>query len=156
MNINLTLIGQSIAFIVFVWFCMKYIWPHIIGALEERQKKIADGLAAAEEGEKALATAEEKVKVELDVAKEQAKEILAAAQRRADEIVDGSKDDARAEGAKLVAAAQSEIEQQTNQAREQLRSEVVEIALAGAEQVLMREVDAAAHSEALDKLAAQI
>ena len=156
MNINLTLIGQTIAFIAFVWFCMKYIWPHIIKALEERQQRIADGLAAAEEGQKALASAEERAKEEIDAAKEQAKEILAQAQRRADEMVDGAKDDARAEGAKLVAAAQSEIEQQTNQAREQLRSEVVQIALAGAEQVLMREVDAAAHSEALDKLAAQI
>ena len=156
MNINATLIGQTIAFIVFVWFCMKFIWPHIMKALEERQARIADGLAAAERGQQELATAEGRSKEVIDEAKEQAKEILSQAQRRADEMVDATKDDARTEGEKIVSAAHSEIEQQTNQAREALRTDVVKIALAGAEQVLMREVDEKAHSETLDKLAAEL
>ena len=156
MNINATLIGQTIAFIVFVWFCRRYIWPHIMQALEDRRDRISEGLAAAERGQQELATASERARVVMDDAKAQAKEILAQAQHRADAIVQGSKDEARAEGAKLLSAAQSEIDQEMNQAREELRAEVVAIALAGAEQVLMREVDAKVHSETLEKLAARI
>jgi F-type H+-transporting ATPase subunit b len=156
MNINATLIGQTIAFIVFVWFCRRYIWPHIMQALEDRRARISEGLAAAERGQQELATAEERSRAVLDDAKAQAKEILAQAQHRADEIVQGSKDEARVEGGKLLSAAQSEIDQERNQAREELRAEVVAIALAGAEQVLMREVDARVHSETLEKLAARI
>ena len=144
MNINATLIGQTIAFIVFVWFCRRFIWPHIMQALEDRRTRIAEGLAAAERGQQELASAEERARSVIDEAKEQAKEILVQAQHRADEIVEGSKDEARAEG------------EERNQAREELRAEVVAIALAGAEQVLMREVDAKVHSETLEKLAAQI
>ena len=156
MNINATLIGQTIAFIVFVWFCRRYIWPHIMQALEDRRTRIAEGLAAAERGQQELATAEQRAGAVIDEAKEQAKEILTQAQHRADAIVQGSKDEARAEGEKLLGAAQSEIDRERNQAREELRAEVVAIALTGAEQVLMREVDAKAHSETLEKLAAQI
>ena len=156
MNINATLIGQTIAFIVFVWFCRRYIWPHIMQALEDRRARISEGLAAAERGQRELANASDRARAVIDEAKEQAKQILVQAQHRADEIVEGSKDDARAEGDKLLHAAQSEIDQERNQAREELRAEVVAIALAGAEQVLMREVDAKAHSETLEKLAAQI
>lgn len=156
MNINLTLFGQSITFAVFLWFCMKFVWPPIINALNERKTKIADGLAAAEKGQQAEEEARKTVEVELQQAKEQAKEIISQAQRRADEIVEESKGDARVEGERIVTAARSEIDQERNQAREQLRSEVVSIALAGAEQVLMREVDASAHSEALEKLAANL
>lgn len=156
MNINATLIGQTIAFIVFVWFCRRFIWPHIMQALEDRRARISEGLAAAERGQQELATAEERARAVVDDAKSQAKEILAQAQHRADEIVQGSKDEARVEGDKLLSAAQSEIDQERNQAREELRAEVVAIALAGAEQVLMREVDARVHSETLEKLAARI
>ena len=156
MNINATLIGQTIAFIVFVWFCRRYIWPHIMQALEDRRARISEGLAAAERGQQELATASVRARAVLDDAKSQAKEILAQAQHRADEIVQGSKDEARVEGDKLLTAAQSEIDQERNQAREELRAEVVAIALAGAEQVLMREVDARVHSETLEKLAARI
>ena len=156
MNINLTLIGQSIAFAVFVWFCLKYIWPPILTALEARRTRIADGLAAAEQGLRAKEEAQVRIDEDLDAAKTQAREIIANAQRRADEIVDEAKSDARVEGNKLLDAARAEIEQQTHQARESLRGEVVALALSGAEQVLMREVDAAAHEEALGKLAAQL
>lgn len=156
MNINATLIGQTIAFIVFVWFCRRYIWPHIMQALEDRRARISEGLAAAERGQQELATASVRARAVLDDAKSQAKEILAQAQHRADEIVQGSKDEARVEGDKLLSAAQSEIDQERNQAREELRAEVVAVALAGAEQVLMREVDARVHSETLEKLAARI
>ena len=156
MNINATLIGQTIAFIVFVWFCRRYIWPHIMQALEDRRVRITEGLAAAERGQQELAMSEGRAQALVDEAKEQAKEILAQAQHRADEIVHGSKDEARAEGEKILNAAQSEIDQERNQAREELRAEVVTIALAGVEQVLMREVDARVHSETLEKLAAQI
>ena len=156
MNINATLIGQTIAFIVFVWFCRRYIWPHIMQALEDRRTRIAEGLAAGERGQQELASADERARAVIDEAKEQAKEILAQAQHRADEIVQGSKDEARVEGEKLLSAAHSEIDQERNRAREELRSEVVAIALAGAEQVLMREVDAKVHNETLERLAAQI
>ena len=156
MNINLTLFGQSIAFIVFVWFCAKFIWPHILNALNERKTRIADGLAAAEKGLAAEEEGRKKADAELQQAKEQAKEIIAQAQRRADEIVEEAKGDARQEGDRLLHGARSEIDQERNQAREQLRAEVVTLALSGAEQVLMREVDADAHSEALGKLAASL
>ena len=156
MNINLTLIGQSIAFIVFVWFCMKFIWPHILNALNERRQKIADGLAAAEEGLKARENAEAEVEQELRQVREQAKDIIANAQKRADQMVEESKTSARSEGDKLIEQAKGEIEQQINEARETLRKEVVTLALSGAEQVLMKEVDSNAHAEVLDKLAAQL
>ncbi len=156
MNINLTLIGQSIAFAVFVWFCLKYIWPPILTALEARRTRIADGLAAAEQGLRAKEEAQVRIDEDLDAAKTQAREIIANAQRRADEIVEEAKSDARVEGEKLLDAAKAEIDQQIHQAREALRGEVVSLALSGAEQVLMREVDATVHDEALGKLAAQL
>ena len=156
MNINLTLIGQSITFIVFVWFCMKFVWPPIMNALEERQKKIADGLAAAERGEHEQELAERAAAEKLHEAKEQAGEIIAQAQKRASEIVDEAKDDARTEGERLVTAAQSEIEQEVNRARETLRQQVAGIAVAGASKVLEKEIDASTHGDILDKLVAEI
>ena len=154
MNFNLTLIGQSIAFAVFVWFCLKFIWPPIIKALDDRRTKIAEGLAAAEEGHKEKVRAEEEAQEILKDTREQAKDVLATAKKQGEEIVDEAKNDARAEGERILKSARAEIDQQMNQAREELRREVVSIALTGAEQVLMREVDAKAHSEALEKLAA--
>ncbi len=156
MNINLTLIGQSITFIIFVWFCMKFVWPPIMGALHERQKKIADGLAAAERGQHEQELAEKAAAEKLHEAKEQAGEILAQAQKRAGEIVDEAKNDARTEGERLVAAAQSEIEQEVNRAKEALRKQVASIAVAGASKVLEREVNESAHGDILDKLVAEI
>jgi len=156
MNINATLIGQAIAFFLFVVFCMKYVWPPILQALEERTKKIADGLAAAEHGKHEQALAEERAKELLREAKDQAGEIITSADKRASEIVDEAKDDAKAEGDRLIVAAQAEIDQEVNRAKEDLRGQVVAIALAGAGKVLEREVDETTHAELLNKLAAEI
>ncbi|RLA04456.1 MAG: F0F1 ATP synthase subunit B [Gammaproteobacteria bacterium] len=156
MNINATLIGQAIAFFLFVVFCMKYVWPPILQALEERTKKIADGLAAAEHGKHEQALAEERAKELLREAKDQAGEIITRADKRASEIVDEAKDDAKAEGDRLIVAAQAEIDQEVNRAKEDLRGQVVAIALAGAGKVLEREVDETTHAELLNKLAAEI
>ena len=156
MNFNATLIGQSITFIVFVWFCMKFIWPPVMHALEERKKKIADGLAAAEHGRHEQELAEERAKEILREAKNQAGEIISRADKRAAEIVEEAKGDAREEGSRLLTAARAEIEQEVNRAREVLRGKVVSIALAGAGKVLEREGYEAALVELRDKLAAEI
>lgn len=156
MNINLTLIGQTITFIVFVWFCMKFIWPHIVKAMDDRKTQIAEGLAAGERGKHEQELAQQHAVEVIREAKDQAKEILAQAHRRGDEIIEEAKADGRTEGERMVRAAESEIEQQLNQAREQLRGEVVRLALQGAEQVLGAEVDERAHTEQLNRLAAQL
>ena len=156
MNFNATLIGQSIAFLFFVWFCMKYIWPPLMAALEERNARISEGLAAAERGQKDLVEAQSKVSDSLKDAKQQAQEIVNQAQKRANEIVDEAKDVARDEAEKIKVSATSDIDQQVNSAREQLRKEVSVIALAGAEKILQREVDASTHAAVLDELVAQI
>ena len=156
MNFNATLIGQSITFIVFVWFCMKYIWPPLMAVLEERNARISEGLAAAEQGQKDLEDAQSKVSESLNDAKQQAQGIINQAQKRANEIVDESKDTAREEAEKIKIAASSDIDQQINSAREHLRKEVSGIALAGAEQILKREIDAKTHAAVLDDLVTQI
>lgn len=156
MNFNATLIGQSITFLVFVWFCMKYVWPPLMTALEERKARITDGLAAAERGKKDLELAQHKVSDNLKDAKRQAQEIITQAQKRANEIVDEAKGDAREEAERIKHAASSDIEQEINSARESLRKEVSVIALAGAEKILGREVDADAHGQVLDDLMTQI
>ena len=156
MNINLTLLGQAISFAIFVWFCVKYVWPPVLAALEERENRIADGLAAAEKGQQDLANAEVRIEEELQKGREKAQEYINQAQKRADEIVEQAKTTASEEGDRLLAAARSQIDQERNEARESLRGEVASLALAGAEQVLMREVDANAHREVLDKLTAEL
>ena len=156
MNFNATLIGQTLSFIVFVWFCMKFIWPPIMHALDERKQTIADGLAAAERGKHDQQLAQERAKDILRKAKEQGGELISRADKRASEIVDESKDEAREEGGRLLTAARAEIDQEINRAREDLRRQVVSIAMAGASKVLEREVDAATHAELMDKLAAEI
>ncbi|MBE9567658.1 MAG: F0F1 ATP synthase subunit B [Proteobacteria bacterium] len=156
MNINLTLIGQSITFAIFVWFCYAYVWPPLVHALAERQKKIADGLAAAERGLHEHELAEKKAAEHLKDAKGQASDIIAQAQKRASEIVDEAKGDARTEADRIKAGADAEIAQEINRAREQLRQEVVTLAISGAEKVLKREVDKEAHANSLDELAAQL
>lgn len=156
MNINLTLIGQTLTFIVFVWFCMKFVWPPIMQALHDRKAKIADGLAAAERGQHEKELADKRAKEVLHEVKSDAAEIIAQAQKRASEIVEEAKEDARTEGERLKAAARAEIEQEANRAKEQLRGHVVSLAVAGAGKVLEREIDEQAHSDMLDKLASQI
>lgn len=156
MNINLTLIGQSISFIFFVWFCLKFIWPPIINALEERKKTIADGLAAGEKGHHELELAKQRF-VELSrEGKQEAADIIALAHKRGDEIIDEAKENARAEGEHLLVAARGEIDQERTQAKEQLRKEVAALAIAGAEQILLREVDREAHNEVLEKISASL
>jgi F-type H+-transporting ATPase subunit b len=156
MNFNATLIGQTITFIVFVWFCMKYIWPPLMAALDERNARISEGLAAAQRGQQDLVDAQAKVSDSLNDAKQQAQEIINQAQKRANEIVDEAKGAARDEADKIKVAASADIDQQINSAREELRKEVSSIALAGAEQILKREVDAKVHAAVLDELVAQI
>ena len=156
MNINLTLIGQSITFALFVWFCMKFIWPPVIGALEARRKEIADGLAAAERGQHAQELAEKRATEHIKEAKGQASDIITQEQKRASEIVEEAKGDAKTEANRIVVGANAEIEQETNRAREQLRQEVVVLAIVGAEKVLKREVDKKVHAATLNELAAQL
>jgi len=156
MNINLTLIGQLLAFVVFVWFTKKFVWTPIIAALNERKAKIADGLAAAERGQHEQELAKERAVEELKKAKAQAAEIINQANRRANEIVDEAKENARSEGERILAAAQADIEQETNRARETLRGKVAELAVSGAEKILRREINADAHSEVLDAVAKQL
>ena len=156
MNINLTLFGQAIALAIFVWFCMKYVWPPIIQALSERETRIADGLAAAEKGKHDLELAEQKAADLMREGKEKAQEYIAQAQKRADDIVDEAKQTAREEGERIKASARSELDTELNQAREKLRGEVAVLAIAGAEQILKREVDASTHKQLLDKLSASL
>ncbi len=156
MNINLTLIGQSIAFIVFVWFCMKYIWPPLMKALEDRKTKIAEGLAAAERGKQEQALSEKRGVEVIKEAKGRAGEIIAGAEKRGSEIVDEAKSDAKVEGERIITAAKGEIDQEINRAREKLRGDVALLVTTGAEQILGKEVDADAHSKMLDDLAAQL
>ena len=156
MNINLTLIGQSITFALFVWFCMKYIWPPVMGALEARRKEIADGLAAAERGQHEQELAEKRAAEHIKDAKGQASEIITQAQKRASEIVEEAKGDAKTEADRIVTGANAEIEQEVNRAREHLRQEVVVLAITGAEKVLKREVDKDAHASTLNELATQL
>jgi F-type H+-transporting ATPase subunit b len=156
MNINLTLIGQAISFGIFVWFCVKYVWPPLLKALEERETRIADGLAAAEKGQRDLESAGQKVEEILQEGRNKAQEFIAQSQRRGDEIIEQAKHTAIEEGERLLAAARGQIGQERNEARESLRKEVAVLALTGAEQVLMREIDAAAHREVLDKLTAEL
>ncbi len=156
MNLNLTLIGQTLAFAAFVIFCMKYVWPPILAAMQERADKIADGLAAADRASHDLELAQEKAVERLKEAKEEAAGILDSANKRANQIVEEAKTQARDEGERLKEAAQSEIEQEVNRAREQLRGQVAALALTGAEKILAAEIDMQRHSELVDKLAAEL
>ncbi|MCH7979913.1 MAG: F0F1 ATP synthase subunit B [Proteobacteria bacterium] len=156
MDINLTLIGQSIAMLVFVWFCMKFIWPPIIEAIEERQKQIEDGLAAADRGQEKLVQAQAEADELVEEARHQATTILDQANARANEIVADGKADGAKERERQLAAATAEIEQESNRAREELRGQVSAVALAGAEKILNREIDAKTHDDILGKLAQEL
>ncbi len=156
MNINLTLIGQTISFAVFVWFCMKYVWPPIMAVLEERKKKIADGLAAAELGAEAQEKAEAEAAEMLKEAKQQASDIISQAQKRGNEMVEEAKTTAKTEAERVKTSAEAELEQEVSRARETLRGQVATLAVSGAEKILQREIDAKAHQQVVDELVAQI
>ena len=156
MNINATLIGQLIAFIVFVWFCMKYVWPPLLGAIEERQKKIADGLEATERAEKDLELAQQKATDQLKDAKAQAAEIVEQAKKRASQLEESEKQKAYSEREKIIASGYAEIEAERNRAKEELRAQVAALAVAGAEQILQREIDANAQNDIVEKLVAEL
>ena len=156
MDLNATIIGQTIAMIVFVWFCMKFIWPLIIEMMEERQTQIAEGLAAADKGNRALEEAEVEKSSILDEARGQAREIIDQANNRGSSIVDEARAEAGSEKDRILVSAQAEVEQEANRAREELRGQVGAIAVSGAEKILRREIDANAHKDLLDKLAAEI
>jgi F-type H+-transporting ATPase subunit b len=155
-NINLTLFGQMIAFICFVVFCMKYVWPPIMAAMHERAEKIADGLAAADRASHDLELAQEKAVERLKEAKVEASGIIDAANKRAGQIVEEAKDVAVVESDRVKVSAQAEIEQEMNRAREQLRGQVAGLALSGAEKVLGSAIDREAHAALVDQLAAEL
>jgi len=155
-NINLTLVIQVLVFATLVWFTMKYVWPMILGPMEERSRKIAQGLAAGQEGEKSLAEAREKSEAIVREARERATQIIDQAQHRANDLVEQAKGTATAEGQRLVAAAHQQIELDATHARESLRREVAQIAVKAASKLLEREIDPRAHADLIDKLATQI
>ena len=156
MNINLTLFGQLITFVVFVWFTMKYVWTPIVAALETRKKGIADSLAQAERGKHEQELAKQRASEILQKAKSEASDIVGNAQKRAAGIVEEAKGDARGEGARILSAARAEIDREVSRAREQLREQVAVLAVAGAEKILKREIDAAAHKGVVDEIAKQL
>ncbi|WP_286234165.1 F0F1 ATP synthase subunit B [Thalassotalea sediminis] len=156
MNVNVTFVSEMIAFVVFVIFCMKFVWPPIIAAIETRQKTIADGLAASDRAAKDLALAQEKATAQLKEAKAQAAEIIEAAKKREAQLIEDAADKAQAEKEKILAAGHTEIESERNRAKEELRKQVAVLAVAGAEKILERSIDAAAHSDILDKLVAEL
>jgi F-type H+-transporting ATPase subunit b len=155
-NINLTLFGQTIAFAIFVWFTMKFVWPPITAAMQARQKKIAEGLDAAGRAQRDLQMAQEKAAQTLRETKEQAAEILEKANKTANAIVEEAKQQARSEGERLLAGAKAEIEVEVNRAKDQLRAQVAALAVAGAEKILESSVDAKAHNDLVAKLASQL
>jgi len=156
MNINATLILQSIAMMIFVWFCMKFLWPPLIKAMDERRERISEGLAASDRADKELAAAKVTVEQQIREARDKAGEIVDQANQRHAQILDQAKVDATAEHARQVSAAEADIAQAANQAREELRAAVASLAVLGASKILEKEIDAAAHHELLDKLIAEI
>lgn len=156
MDINLTLVGQSLAMFVFVWFCMKVVWPPLLGAIEERQKQIEEGLAAADKGQESLVRAAAEADDIVAEARKQATGILDQAHARANEIVTDGKSDGVKERDRQLSVAKAEIEQEANRAREELRGQVAAIAIASAEKILEREIDSKAHDDILSKLAQEL
>ncbi|MCP3868724.1 MAG: F0F1 ATP synthase subunit B [Gammaproteobacteria bacterium] len=156
MNINLTLIGQLLSFVIFVWFTMKYVWGPITGALEERRKGIADGLAAGEKGQQQQELAKERAKEVLKDAKAQAADIVGQAQKRAAEIIDEAKGDARVEGERLIVAARAEIDQEVNRARAHLREKLAALVVSGAGKILKKEINADVNKNIVDSLAKEL
>ena len=156
MNLNLTLIAQALAFAGLIWLIATFVWPPLLKAIEERQQKIAEGLAAADNAQKNLAQAQDKVNEELKAARSKANEIIEQAHQRANQLIDAAKSDAIAEGNRQRALAEAEIEAAANRAKEDLRKQVSALAVSGAEKLLKREIDANAHKALIDDLAAQL
>ena len=156
MDINVTLFAQALVFIALIWLTKAFIWPPVINALHERQKRISDGLAAAERGAKALQDASVKSEEALKEARAQAQDILTAANRQAAQALDQAKQTAKTEGERIVAAAREEVQRGVEHAREELRRQVGELAVVGASKILKREIDAKAHAEVLKDIAARV
>ncbi|GAD81107.1 F0F1 ATP synthase subunit B [Vibrio ezurae] len=156
MEMNATLLGQAISFAMFVWFCMKYVWPPIIEAIEERQKKIADGLSAAERAEKNLNLAQANASEQLKEAKRTATEIIDSANKRKAQIIDEAREDAQAERQKILAQAEAEVEADRSRARDELRKQVATLAIAGAEKILERSIDKDAQKDILENITAKL
>ena len=156
MNPNITLLGQMISFAILIWFTVKFIWPPLMKAIEDRQQKIAEGLAAADQSQKNLAQAQDKVNEELKAARVKANEIIEQAHARANQMVDQAKTDAIAEANRQKALAEAEIDAAATRAREELRKQVSTLAVTGAEKLLKREIEANAHKALIDDLAAQL
>lgn len=156
MNLNLTMLAQAAAFVAFIWFTVAFVWPPLLRAIEERQKKIADGLAEAERGRTALSEAQRQVDQMLAEAKARAQEILGQAERSASTRLEEAKSAAKSEGDRIVALARSQIDQEVESAKQHLRERVADLAVAGAEKILRREVDAKAHADLLNQLKVQL
>jgi F-type H+-transporting ATPase subunit b len=156
MSFNLTLIAQILAFGAFILFTVKFVWPHMLRAIEQRQKTIADGLAAAEQGKRALESSSRQAEQAIQEARGRATDILGHAEKRASQLIEEAKSAAKTEGDREKAAAKAEIEQEVQRAREQLREQVAALAVAGAEKILRREVDAKAHADLLDGIKKQL
>ncbi|GEM81161.1 F0F1 ATP synthase subunit B [Vibrio superstes] len=156
MEMNATMLGQAISFAMFVWFCMKYVWPPIIEAIEERQKKIADGLSAAERAEKNLNLAQANASEQLKEAKRTATEIIDSANKRKAQIIDEAREDAQAERQKILTQAEAEVEADRSRARDELRKQVATLAIAGAEKILERSIDKDAQKDILENITAKL
>ncbi|HYY62059.1 MAG TPA: F0F1 ATP synthase subunit B [Burkholderiales bacterium] len=156
MNLNLTLIAQAVTFAAFIWFTVKFVWPFMLRAIETRQKTIADGLAAAEQGRRTLELSTRQADEAIKEARARAAEILAQAEKRRQEMIEQARQEARDEGDREVAAAKAEIEQEVTRAREELRDRVASLAVAGAEKILRREVDTRAHADLLESIKRQL
>jgi F-type H+-transporting ATPase subunit b len=156
MNLTLTIVAQAIAFALFIWFTVTFVWPPLLRAIENRQKQIADGLAEAERGRSSLADAQKQTEVLLREARERAHELMAQAEKSANQRVEDAKSQAKVEGDRILAAANAQIQQEVQAAKAQLREQVAALAVAGAERILRREVDAKAHSDMLNQLKAQL
>jgi F-type H+-transporting ATPase subunit b len=156
MNINFTLVAQAIVFAAFIWFTVRFVWPPLLRAIEARQKQIADGLAAAEQGKKSLEVSSQQADKAIQEARGRATDILAQAEKRGAQMIEEAKVAAKAEGEREKAAAKADIQQEAQRAREQLREQVAALAVAGAEKILRREVDAKAHADLLDGIKKQL
>ena len=156
MDINATILGQSLAFVLFVWFCMKFVWPPLMAAIEKRQKEIADGLSSADRAKKDLDLAQNKAMEQIKEAKQQAAEIIEQANKRRAQIIDEANQDAMGERDNILTQARAEIEAERNRAKEELRKHVAPLAVAGAEKILERQIDKAANSDLVDKLIAEL
>ncbi len=156
MNINATLLGQTIMFVMFVWFCMRFVWPPIMQVLTARKQLIADGLAAGERGKLDLQLASRRATEGMHEAKQKAADVIAQAEKRATQLIEEAKGHAKEEGDRLIAGAKAEIEQEVHRAKESLRQQVADLAIAGAEKILRREIDAKAHAELLTLIKSEL